>query len=152
MRKEMIRFLTWMRNGTAFCVSWFLVLLLIYNSVYSISTISTGGLIKMVLLVIGGVFLFCAFFTRFFIKSWGFMSRMTCFMVSVSILECVAFYWLGIFVRTGTWIEWIAFMGIVLVLYLVCILIYHGYSRKKGRLYTQALEKYQQQRSVEHER
>ncbi len=149
-REEIVRFLVWMRNGSAFCISWFLILWLFYNGTHGITWISTEALGKLVVLAIGGVFLFSALFTRVFIKKWSFLSRLTCFMVVISLGECAAFYWLGFFVRTGTGLEWLAFVGIVLVLYLVCILIYQQYSRRKGVLYTEALEKYKEKRSMEH--
>ncbi len=150
-KKDMIQFLVWMRNGIAFCTTWLLILTLVYNKIWGIQTIQTNSLIKMVFFVIGGVFLFCMNFSRAFIKKWRFMKRLTCFMILISVYEIVGFYWLGIFVNQGTVIEWIVFIMIILVLYAGCIGIYQQYSEKKGEFYTQALQKYQQQRSMENE-
>ena len=36
-KEDFIKFLVWMRNGTAFCTIWFLILMLVYNSIYNIS-------------------------------------------------------------------------------------------------------------------
>lgn len=149
-KKDGIQFFTWMRNGSTFCISWFLILWLLYNSVHGIKTIETEQLGKLVAVSVAGVFLFSFFFTNLFLKRWRFLSRLTGFMLTVSVLEGVAFYWLGIFVRTGTWQEWLGFVGIVFGLYMICILIYEIYSKHKGEMYTLALEQYQQKRSRNH--
>ncbi len=60
-------------------------------------------------------------------------------MVSISMYECVEFYWIGFFRDKGTFIQWIIFFGIVCGLYFICIAIYQAYSRKQGKIYTQAL-------------
>lgn len=148
-KKDIGQFLVWMRNGISFCTTWFLILTLAYNALYDIETISTGSLIKMVLWVTGGVFLFTLLFSDAIIRKWSFISRLTCFMAAISIYECLGFYWLGIWSERGMLIEWLGFIGVIFVLYFVCIGIYQRYSRKQGELYTEALQKYQQQRSAE---
>lgn len=148
-KEELIKFGAWMRNGTAFCTTWFLILMLIYNTIYNIPTVSTNILIKLVLLSIGGVFLFNLFFTGLFIKKWSFVKRLTGFILTISIYECFGFYQLTLFKSRGTVIEWLTFVGIVLFLYFCCIVIYQRYSNKQGELYTKSLEAYQQKRSVE---
>lgn len=149
-KKDIIQFLVWMRNGIAFGVSWFLILWLFYNGVFEIESIATDSLIKMILFVMGAVFLFSAAFTRLFIRKWSFLGRLTCFMVLISIYECIVFYWTGFWGGSGTRIEWFAFIGTILVLYFICIAIYQLYSKKKGELYTLALQEYQQKRSSEY--
>lgn len=147
--KKITQFFTWLRNGIAFCTSWFLILILIYNSIYNIPNIKTESLVKMIFFVVGGVFLFCTFFTQLFIKKWSFLNRLTGFMILFSIYESAAFYWLGVFSKAGSLVEWMMFAGIVLILYLVCVVIYHFYSKEKGEVYTQALENYKEKRSAE---
>lgn len=149
-KKDWIQFLIWWRNGSAFCISWFLVLWVVFNSTHGIEAIQTARLAKLVAVSVAGAFLFSFFFTGLFLKRWSFLGRLTGFIVTVSILEVVAFYWLELFIRTGTWQEWLGFAGIILVLYGICVLFYQGYSRRKGVLYTQALEQYKQKRSREH--
>lgn len=148
-KKDLIHFFVWMRNGTAFCTTWFLILLLLYNSIYHIPTVSTTGLLKLVLLSIGGVFLFNLFFTRLFIKKWRFIKRLTCFMVTISFYECFGFYLLHFFQSKGSFTGWLLFVGIVFFLYICCIAIYQQYSKRQGNLYTQSLQAYQQKRRVE---
>lgn len=151
-KKDIIQFLIWMRNGTAFCTSWFLILWLIYNYSLNIEAISTDSLAKLLAFVIGGVFLFSSVFTRLFIKKWSFIKRLTCFMILISAYECAGFYYIGFFTGKGTPALWFCFAGIILLCYTSCVAIYQVYSRKQGKLYTQALQKYQQERGAEYEK
>ncbi len=151
-KKDVIQFFVWMRNGSAFGISWFLVLWLMHNHVFGIEDIATDELIKMILFVVGGAFLFSVAFTRLFIKKWTFLGRLTCFMVLISVYECIAFYCTGFWRGNGTRVEWFAFIGIVLGLYFICIGIYQIYSKKQGELYTLALQEYQKKRSMEYEK
>lgn len=148
-KRDMIQFLVWMRNGTAFCTTWFLILLLIQSYAYNRQTIATNSLTKRLLLIVGGVFLFSIFFTKLFIKQWSFTKRLNGFMISFILYECAGFYWMGIFRGTGTWTEWLIFIGIVCGLYGLCMMIYERYRAKQGEIYTQALQRYQEQRSKE---
>ena len=150
-KKEFFKFLVWMRNGTAFCTTWFLILMLVYNSIHHIPAISTNILIKLILFSFGGVFVFNLFFTCLFIKKWSFMKRLTGFMLVTSLYECFCFYFLDFFQNSGTIMEWLIFIGIVLVLYFLCIAIYQKYSKKQGEIYTKSLQAYQQKRSMENE-
>lgn len=61
-KNDMIQFAVWTRNGIAFSITWFLTLVLIYNSVTGIQSILTESLIKMMFWIIGGVLLFNLFF------------------------------------------------------------------------------------------
>ncbi|MBQ9990549.1 MAG: hypothetical protein IJP31_06365 [Lachnospiraceae bacterium] len=141
-KKELIKFLIWMRNGVAFCTSWLLILWLIHNSIFNIENIATDSLMKMVLFAVGGVFIFSCVFTGVWIKKWRFLKRLNCFMVLFGIYEVTVFYCLGIGQeeRRGG----LAVYGIILISYLLCIIIYQLYEKKQGELYTQALRNYQQ--------
>lgn len=151
-KNELIRFGVWTRNGIAFGTTWFLILLLVYNRIFHISVISTNSLIRFFLWIVGGVFIFNSIFTRLFIKKRGFTGRLTCFMSIISVYECLGFYWFGFFRKSGTIIQWITFIGIVFVLYLICIIIYQKYRKKRGEIYTRKLRVYQSKRSAQHER
>lgn len=145
MKKESIKqFFIWFRNGVSVCVLWFLILLLLRNYTLGIEEIKTDTVFKLILTVAGGVFGFCICFLPTLIKRWHFQTRLTTFMVFISIYECVCFYWLGIFQTKGTLGQYTAFVGIVLGCYLVSLGIYGVYSRKRGDLYTNALKKYQE--------
>lgn len=148
-KKDIIQFMIWMGNGVAYAVSCFLVLLLIYNKLCNHQAISTDGLIKMMVWAVGAVFIFNLLFTRFIIKKWNFMARLTIFIVSICLYEGAGFYWLRVFIRKDAVLQWLAFIGIVFALYLVCVVIYLKYSKKQGEIYTQALRQYQKTRSIE---
>lgn len=148
MKQQISQFFTWLRNGTCFCFTWFLLLLTLLYLYYGKDTISTMGLLKLFMLSFGGVLLFCLLFTSLVFKKWLFVTRLTCFMICITLYECVGFYWLGIFSTKGTLRQWGIFMAIVLCLYFICIAIYHQYSKKKGELYTQALQTYQKKRRL----
>ena len=65
-----------------------------------------------------------------------------------TLYEGVGFYQFGFFMGKDAAAQWLRFIGIVFVLYLICIAIYNRYSKKQGEIYTQALQEYQQQRSM----
>lgn len=150
-KKNFISFMTSMKNGIAYAVSWILILLLIYHKLCGHPAISTDGLMKMVVWTVGAVFLFNLLFTRFIIKKWSFMTRLTIFVVSICFYEGAGFYWLRGFIQKDGTFRWLVFVGIVFALYLICILIYQRYSQKQGERYTQALRQYQQKRSMHNE-
>ena len=151
-KREWLRFLVWLRNGSAFSVTWFLILLLVFANGYGMEAIPVSLLTKLVILSFGGVLMFSLIFTGVLLKKWRFVTRLTCFMLLLAAYEVVGFYWLGIFARGGNAVQWLSFVGIVLVLYLICIVIYHFYSKRRGEIYTEALQKYQYKRSMENER
>lgn len=146
MKRELFHFLIWMRNGIAFCTTWFLILWLLYCHIFNRQTISVDSLTKLLLFVIGGVFLFNLFFTKLLIKRWSFIKRLSCFMALFGFYESVGFYQIGLFQDAGKFMQWGVFIGIVFVLYVICIVIYQQYSKRQGELYTQALKTYQQER------
>lgn len=148
-KEELMKFFAWLRNGTAFCTTWFLILMLVYNAWNHIPAVSTAVLAKLILLSFGGVFLFNVFFTGLLIRKWSFVRRLTGFMIVVSIYEGFGFYFLGYFQNHGSIREWMIFAGIVLVLYFSCIAIYQQYSKKQGEIYTKSLQAYQQKRRKE---
>lgn len=148
-KKDVIQFLVWMRNGFAFVTAWFLILSVIYSRSVGVESIATDSLLKLMLFVAGGVLFFSLVFTRVLFKKQSFQWRLTCFMVLISGYECLVFYATGFWQAGGTPWEWLVFVGLVLILYLLCIGIYHVYSRKQGALYTQALQNYQKKRSAE---
>lgn len=152
IKKDIIQFFTWLRNGIAFSVTWFLILRLLYNRITNIQTVSTDNLIKMIICLSGGVLLFCLLFTRILFRKMCFTGRLTCFMLLISVYEGLCFYWCGYFVKDAAISQWLLFSGIVVVLYLICIAIYQKYSKKYGEIYTMALKKYQQKEIENYEK
>lgn len=152
LKSEVIRFAVWMRNGIAFCTAWFVILILVYSYIFNVQSISTKSLGKIVLLIIGGVFVFNLSFTRLIIRKWNFTARLTCFICAISLYECLGFYWLGFFEGKGTAVQWLIFIGIICGLYFICIALYRQYSKKQGEIYTRVLREYQMERSMQHEK
>lgn len=104
--KDIIHFLTWMRNGIAYATTWFLILILLYNKLHNHQAISTDSLIKMVLWLMGSVFMFNLLFTHIIIKRWNFLLRLSVFMILISLYELLGFYWLGVFPNNISPINW----------------------------------------------
>ena len=149
-KEELNKFLTWLRNGTAFCFTWFLILILAYQSYYDIPAVPTKRLAQVLFFCIGGTLVFNLFFTNLFFKRWSFTQRLTGFMVVFSIYECICFYRMEFFQTSGSILEWAVFAAIILLLYFCCLVLYQIYSKKQGQLYTQSLQKYQEKRRLEH--
>lgn len=145
-KKDIIQFFVWLRNGISFCVTWFLILIIIMCKIVGTEMIGVNLLTKLLVFVSGGVLIFCSFFTKIFIKKWLFTARLTGFIISITMYECLCFYWIGLFRGSGNIVQWIIFVSIIFVLYFICIIIYCIYSKKQGEIYTQALHQYQQGR------
>ena len=150
-KKELKTFFTWLRNGTCFAVTWFLILELIARWISGVDTISVVNLTKTIVWIVGGVLIFCVAFTRLIIKKFGFTARLTFFMSTITICEILFFYNIGLFVDVNHLNQWLLFFAIILCLYSICLVIYSGYRKKKSKLYTLALQKYQQERSIVNE-
>lgn len=145
MSKSSIKqFFIWFRNGVCFATTWLLIILLAMSYIYGIEVISAEFLIKMMISIVGGVFLFCVTFLRTIIKKWKFHTRLTVFMILFSLYECVCFYWLGIFTVNGTMLQYGIFVALIMLAYGACMIIYRGYCKKQGMLYTEALKRYQE--------
>ena len=145
-KKELKTFFVWLRNGTCFAVTWFLILELIVRWISGADTISIVNLTKTIVWTVGGGFIFCAAFTRLFIRRFGFTARLTIFMSAITLYEILFFYNIGLFVDTSNLPQWLLFFAIIVCLYFICLVIYGSYRKKKCELYTYALQKYQQER------
>lgn len=150
-KKELITFFLWLRNGTCFVVTWFLILILIAGRITGADTISMVHLRKILFGAAGGVLIFCLSFTGLFIRKSGFTARLTFFMTAISVYEILFFYNIGFFKDAGHFYQWLLFFTIVLSLYFICIAIYVSIRKKKSKSYTLALQKYQQKRRMENE-
>lgn len=150
-KKEIKTFFIWLRNGTCFAVTWFLILELMVMWISGTDTVSVVNLTKTIFWTVGGVLIFCVAFTRLFIRKLGFTARLTFFMTTIAIYEILFFYNIGLFTDEGTARQWLLFFTIVLCLYFICLAIYGSYRKKKTVLYTLALQKYQHERRIVNE-
>lgn len=149
-KDDIKQFFVWMRNGIAFCYTWLLILILCYHYIFTIESVSTVLLLKLLITVSGAVLIFNILFLKILFKKMQFITRLSCFMVLLSIYEVICFYWIGIFQRTSAFKQMGIFIAIIMVLYIACICIYDRYSKKKGELYTKNLWEYQKARNQEH--
>lgn len=149
MKQEIIKFLIWFRNGSAFCISWLLILSLIYFGFSNVAAIPIEFFIKLVILSMGGVLLFCVMFTKLLLRKCPFTLRLSIFFAGISVLEWNGLYWMGIFNRIATASECVFTASMLLGLYFVCVAIYSRYRKKTSMKYTDALLMYQKKRSDE---
>ena len=149
-KQELKKFLIWMRNGTSFAVTWFLILLLAGSYGLNISQIAVATLTKMVVLTTGGVFLFSICFTKLVLVRWSFIKRLSFFVVLLSIYQAVGFCWTGFFVNSGSALQWVVYAATIIVLYFICLLIYYTSYKKESKVYTHALSEYQKRRKEHH--
>lgn len=147
MNKDKIKnFLAWMRNGISFSFTWLMLLLVGRNCLYQIDTVSTEMLVELFGLTAGGTFLFTLFFSKLFFTRMLFVPRLTGFMITFSIFECMCFYHMGFFVTDGSLVKWGGFIAILFISYGLCLISNYLYGKKHEALYTNALHKYQEGR------
>ncbi len=158
------QFLTWLRNGFAFCTTWFLLLLLALGVLHGAETVTMQALVHLLLWCAGGSLLFCLIFTKLLLRSAGFTFRLTLFLLLAAGYQFLLpiygpnplrFLFGKQFPMQYGGTQWeyfvganfnaIVFVGIMAVLFLACMVIYHFYSKKKGTLYTEALRRYQEE-------
>ena len=139
---EWKRFFTWLRSGVCFTVTWFLFLILLLPD--ADGRIERASLWYLFAGAVGGVLLFCLFFTRVMLRKWGFTARFSLFM---GLLLGWQMVFGGILLPDHVFalspMQWLGFAGIAVLLYGISMVIYAVYRQKKGALYTQALQAYQ---------
>ncbi len=162
-KQSLPQFLTWLRNGFAFCTTWFLILLIAFGVLHDAEAVTMQALVHLLLWCAGGSLLFSLIFTRLVLRNCGFTFRLTLFLLLAAGYQFLlpiyepnslrfffgkqfpmqysgGFRW-GYFVTAN--FNAIVFVGIMVVLFVACMVIYHFYSKKKGALYTEALRRYQ---------
>lgn len=149
-KKELKTFFIWLRNGTCFAVTWFIILELISKWIAGNDTLSVAGLTRTILWTVGGVLIFCVMFTRLLVRKLGFTARLSAFMGVLAIYELAYFYTSGIFTALFSY-QLLLFLSIIILLYVISLGIYFVFRKKKSELYTNALYKYQQERRIANE-
>ncbi len=152
IKKELITFFTWFRNGTCFLFTWFVLLKIITSCVADLwmtgeQTISVDKLTLMLFGTMGAVLIFCLIFTNLIIRKAGFTVRLTIFMIIITVYEILCLNYIGIFTHFDFY-QIILLLTFITPMYLICLGIYSIYRKKKGELYTTALQKYQQERKA----
>lgn len=143
-------FFIWLRNGIAFCVTWLLILGILICLINGIEYVPLSALNKMFLFACGGVLIFCIWFSPLPFKKIRFMGRLSGFFASFALYELVSFFLSGLFTLSETTLPLMAaFIGIMLVLYIMCILIDKYVYAKQDVIYTEKLREYQRKREGE---
>lgn len=158
LRHEWKKFFIWLRNGFCFLTTWFMLLLWILCRLNGSSLLFADMIPAVMLGSAGAVLIFCSVFTKVFLRKTGFTVRFTLFFALIVLYELAygyaAYTWLsGLEIppmQFGGWHsgEWVLFAVIVLVMYAVSMGIYAVYRRKKGEIYTQALQNYQNRKTA----
>ena len=143
------RFLGFIRDGVAYSFSWFVILVLIIGLLSGQQDIGVDFLGKLLGFCLLAAIEFAAFFSDCVITNKGFMLRLNGFVALFLPTEIAFLYITGILTGAGTVIEWAIFVGIIVVLYLICIILDKTILRKQGQEYTSQLDKYKEKRKDE---
>ncbi len=154
IRQEWKKFFIWLRNGTCFVTTWLMLLLWLCVEHSGRQFLPADVIPAVILSAAGAVLIFCAVFTKVLIRKFGFAVRFTLFLALVVLFELTFGYKAYCRIAEQEYVMlfgsaesggWLGFAVIVLAMYAVSMGIYAVYRRKKGALYTQALQRYQQQ-------
>lgn len=158
IKQEWKKFFLWLRNGFCFLTTWFLFLLWILCRCSGNLLIWADFIPAVMLGSAGAVLMFCAVFTKVFLRKSGFTVRFTLFFALIVLYELAygqaAYTWLSGQemppMRFGGWhsSEWLLFAVIALAMYAGSMGIYAVYRKKKGEIYTQALQNYQKHKTA----
>ena len=143
------RFLGFIRDGVAYSFSWFVILVLIIGLLSGQPDIGVDFLGKLLGFCLLAAIEFAAFFSDCFIANKGFMLRLNGFVALFLPTEIAFLYITGILTGAGTVPEWAIFVGIIIVLYLICVILDKTILRKQGQEYTTQLDKYKEKRKDE---
>lgn len=151
MNKKTTSLLVMFRNGLAFSFAWLVIVILGVALFTGATTVSTAFLGKILVLCIGASILFSLVFSDVVFEKSTFIKRLTAFVVSFIPLEVISFYWMGLFQGAGKLSQWIFFVGIILVFYLVSLVIDVTVFANRGKKYTSQLNKYKARRLTKDE-
>ncbi len=137
------------RDGVAYSFSWFVLLALIICLLTGKKDIGVDFLGMLLAFCVLAAIEFVFFFSNFFIKRKGFIFRLNGFVALFLPTQIAFLYAAGLFSGAGTVIQWVIFVGIIVLLYLVCIVLDQTVCRKQGKEYTVQLDRYKEKRRDE---
>ena len=143
------RFLGFVRDGAAYSFSWFVILVLIISFIAGRQEIGVDFLGKLLGFCVLAAVEFAVFFSDCIIAGKGFLFRLNGFVALFLPTEIAFLYILGILSGAGTVLEWAIFVGIIVVLYLICVILDKTICRKQGQEYTSQLDRYKEMRKDE---
>ena len=139
----------YIRDGVAYSFTWFAILALILCLVTGKQDIGVDFLGKLLAFCVLAAIEFVVFFSNCFIISKGFIFRLNGFVAIFLPTEIAFLYFAGLFSGAGTVIQWEIFVGIIVVLYLICIILDKTICKKQGQEYTVQLDRYKKKRRDE---
>lgn len=141
----------YIRDGVAYSFSWLVILVLIIALVTGRQDIGGSFLWKLLAFCAAASVEFTVFFTGLLMANKSFLTRLNGFAALFLPTEIAFLYWAGILSGAGSIVEWLIFVGIIVVLYLICILLDKTILRRQGQEYTSQLNRYKEMRKDENE-
>lgn len=135
------------RNGTCFSFTWLVIIALVANLISGNDSLSSVFLLKTLLFCALASLLFSFIFSGVLFRKRLFIFKLSVFTVFFLPIEISYFYWIKLFGSTGDEIKWLIFVGVIVVLYLICLFIDRFIFAKKANEYTFMLNEYKQKRS-----
>ena len=146
-KNNLLRFFVWLRNGFCFGTAWLMLLAVVYCRINGVSALGVSAITDIMLFSFGGALLFSLWFSPFPFRKMSFIARLSGFFPTFAALELLFFYSIGLFSKSNTTLPTaLIFIGIVLALYLCCILLDRLYYKKTSKKYNESLKKYQTER------
>lgn len=139
------------RNGLCFSFTWLVLLLMLLTTGSQSESISLSTLYKLLIFCIVVAVLFALLLTDNIIKNKSFMLRLTIFFICFVAAELGLFFSIGFFAGKGSSMQWLIFVGIVVVFYLASLIIDRVIFEKRGVDYTNKLNEYKRKRSFDND-
>lgn len=137
IKKQLLYF----RNGLAFSFSWIVLCVVALCVLSGEEQVSISLLINLFVLCGWASVSFVSCFMNRKLQKKPFMARLSLFYVLLIPIEVVIFCHMQLFAGLT---PWLIFAGIVLILYVICILLEVFVFRKEGLRYTEMLKRYNQ--------
>jgi len=138
-----------LRNGMAFTFSWLVICIIAASCFSGKESISIVFLIELLVLCFWAVICFIICFMNLLIRKKGFIFRLTLYYAMFIPIEVIGFYSMKMFDGRGSYKEWGIFAGLIIFLYVVCVLVDWMVFRKQGEIYTRSLLAYNERRTDE---
>lgn len=149
IKKQNVKTLfSFFRNGTCFSFTWLVIIVLLNSFFNGSESIRTLFLLKTLIFCLAASLFFALVFSKVFLRKCKFIIKLTIFTLCFLPTEIGYFYWIGLFNGRGDIIKWSILVGLIIVLYIICLCIDRLVYAKKGDEYTFMLNEYKKQRSL----
>lgn len=138
------KFLNLVRDAISYCFAWLIIVIMVVCLAGGTETISVLSIAKVLLFCVVTSVMFVGVFSSCLIKRMMFILRLSLFTALFLPAEIAFLYWVGIFEGKGNVMQWGLFVGIVVILYVSCLIIDITINRRLGKDYTSQLKKYKE--------